>query len=260
MREQAEQQVARRAVRRLRAGGKEQPEEGEDLLVGEALPVELGGGEDAHEIVRGVDAPVGEHAGEVVAQLRRGSGAAFPVERHADELDRPAMELREVLAGEPEHAGDHVDRERQRELAHELCLAAVDECFDALVDDRSDGFFFPAFHRLAAERLLHEPAVGVVLGLVHLEDGVAHHRAHDVGVAGRRERLAVAQNRLHGVVAERGEDLGSRLELGLGVRSSNSASRFSFSTGPFARAIASSGYGSSTTPAPTLRLNSSNGS
>src|SRR5438270_8821484 len=56
--------------------------------------------------------------------------------------------------------------ERERELAHELCVAALDECIDALVDDRSDRFFFPAFHRLAAERLLYEPAVRVVLGLV----------------------------------------------------------------------------------------------
>jgi hypothetical protein len=50
---------------------------------------------------------------------------------------------------------------------------------------------------------LNERAVGVVLGLVHLEDGVTHHRADDVGVAARRERLAVAEHRLHRVEAER---------------------------------------------------------
>jgi len=181
--EQAEQQVARRAVRRLGAGGKEEPEEGEDLLVGEVLPVELGNSEDAHEIVRRVDAPLCEHAGEVVAQLCRSSGAAFPVERHADQLDRPAMELREVRAGETEHAGDHVDRERERELAHELCVAALDECIDALVDDRSDRLFSQRSIALRLNACCNEPAVRVVLGLVHLEDGVAHHRAHDVGVA-----------------------------------------------------------------------------
>ncbi len=120
--------------------------------------------------------------------------------------------------GEARASGDDVHRERERELAHELGLAAVDELVDAVVDDRTDGLGLPAFHRLAGERLLDEPAVGVVLGLVHLEDGVAHHRAHDLGVAGRRERLAVAQDRLHGVVAERGEDLWSFQELGLGVR------------------------------------------
>jgi hypothetical protein len=207
--EQPEQQVARGAVRRLRTGRKEQPEEREDLLVREVLTVQLGDGERAHEIVRRVSAPVGKNSREVVAQLGRGARAAVPVERDADELDRPAMELREVLAGEPEHPCDHVHRERQRALAHELGLAAVDERVDALVDDRTDHFGFPAFHRLTAERLLHEPAVGVVLGLVHLEDGVAHDRAHDVGVSGRRERLAVAQDGLHGVVAEGGEDLGT---------------------------------------------------
>ena len=38
LREQAEEQVARRPVRGLGAGGEQQPEEREDLVVGEALP------------------------------------------------------------------------------------------------------------------------------------------------------------------------------------------------------------------------------
>ena len=78
---------------------------------------------------------------------------------------------------------------------------------DVLVDDAAYELALPRLHRLAAERLLHEPAVGVVLGLVHLEDGVAHDLAHDVGVARRRERLAVLEHLLHGVEAERGEDV-----------------------------------------------------
>ena len=73
----------------------------------------------------------------------------------------------------------------------EVGAAAVDERVDVLVDDAADDLALPRLHRLAAERLLHEPAVGVVLGLVHLEDRVAHDLAHDVGVALRRERLAV---------------------------------------------------------------------
>jgi hypothetical protein len=53
VREQSEQEVARRAVRGLGAGREQQPQEGEDLLVGESLAVELGRGERAHEVVGG---------------------------------------------------------------------------------------------------------------------------------------------------------------------------------------------------------------
>ena len=90
--------------------------------------------------------------------------------------------------------------------------AAVDERVDVLVDDAAHELALPRLHRLAAERLLHEPAVGVVLGLVHLEDRVAHHLAHHVGVARRRERLAVLQHLLHGVEAERGEHVDAVVE------------------------------------------------
>ena len=115
------------------------------------------------------------------------------------------MELRHLRVGEPEQARDDAHRERERQLAHELGVAAVDERVDVLVDDRGDRLDLPALHRLAAERLLDDPAVGVVLGLVHLEDGVAHHLAHHVLVALRREGLAVAQHRLHRVEGECGE-------------------------------------------------------
>ncbi len=89
-----------------------------------------------------------------------------------------AVEHREVFARQPEHARDHDDGERERQLAHEVGATAVDERVDVLVDDVAHDVALPRLHRLATERLLHETAVGVVLGLVHLEDGVAHHRAH----------------------------------------------------------------------------------
>ena len=47
------------------------------------------------------------------------------------------VELREVVAGEAEQPRDDVDRERERELAHEVGAAAVDERVDVLVDDRA---------------------------------------------------------------------------------------------------------------------------
>ena len=93
---------------------------------------------------------------------------------------------------QPEHAGD--DRapgtgtisSRTRSASPRSTNASI-----VLVDDRPHEVGLPALHRLAGERLLDERAVLVVLGLVHLEDRVAHHQADAVGVAGRRERLAV---------------------------------------------------------------------
>ena len=54
VRQQTEQQVARRAVRGLRAGREQQAEERDDLVVGEALAVELGLHEHADDVVLGV--------------------------------------------------------------------------------------------------------------------------------------------------------------------------------------------------------------
>ena len=118
--EQAEHEVARRPVGGLGAGREQQPQERDDLLVGEALPVELGLGEDADHVVAGVLAAVGDHAGEEVVQPLRRLEAALDVEADADELDRLAVELRQLVGGQAEHARDDVDRERPEELADQV--------------------------------------------------------------------------------------------------------------------------------------------
>ena len=108
VRQQAEQQVARRAVGRLGAGGEQQPEEGEDLLVGEALAVELG---------------LREHADQVVARVARAARRARRRSSRAAAAD--ALECRAPMStvtlisstaqrwncgrssrGQPEHRGD----------------------------------------------------------------------------------------------------------------------------------------------------------
>ena len=58
----------------------------------------------------------------------------------------------------------------------------------------------------AGERLLQDRPVGVVLGWIHLEDGVTEHDAHHLRVAGGAEST-VAEDLVHGVVGVRGEEL-----------------------------------------------------
>ena len=80
VREQGEEQVAERAVGGLDAGRQQQPEEGEDLLVGEPVPVDLGLDELADEIVARPGATFGNPLGEVVAQGVRRRDASVPVD------------------------------------------------------------------------------------------------------------------------------------------------------------------------------------
>ena len=64
---------------------------------------------------------------------------------------------------------------------------SLDEVVDEGVHHGADDVVLPALHGLAGERLLDEASVGVVLRLVHLQDGVAEHRTHDLLVPLRRE-------------------------------------------------------------------------
>ena len=59
-----------------------------------------------------------------------------------------AVELREVLFGQPEQARDYADRELEGELAHQLGHAVRDEAVDLFVDDRRDELGLPAGQRL----------------------------------------------------------------------------------------------------------------
>jgi hypothetical protein len=118
------------------------------------------------------------------------------------------VEPGEVGPGQAEHVGDDRHGERQGELAHEVGPAGVDELVDVGVDGRGDDLRLPVGHGLAAEHLLQDVAVGVVLGLVHHEDGVAEDRPHDLLVATRGERPPVAEHRAQGLVAADREDVG----------------------------------------------------
>ena len=139
VREQPDEQVARRAVGRLGAGGEQQPQERADLVVGEPGALELGLREHRDHVVGGVrarrSAMIPQKYSYSACDARHG---AVDVEAGADDLDGVAVEHRQVFAWKPEQASDHDDRERERQLAHEVGVAAVDERVDVLVDDVAD--------------------------------------------------------------------------------------------------------------------------
>ena len=66
--EEAEEQIAARPIGRLRARRQEQAQEGENLLVGELMAVDLGADQVADEVVLGLPPAQVDNALEVVAQ------------------------------------------------------------------------------------------------------------------------------------------------------------------------------------------------
>ena len=123
--EEEEEEVAGGAVGGLGPGRQEEPQEGVDRLVVQLLAVDLGGHQVADDVVAGVAASVGHDAGEVVAQAGRGGQTPPDVGGHADQLDRPPLELREVLVGQAQDAGDDPHRELEGELGHEVGVAPL---------------------------------------------------------------------------------------------------------------------------------------
>ena len=115
MGEQQEEQVARRAVGGLRPGRQQEAQERVDGLVVEAA--RRRSRRWTRSLItssRGSCAAVGHDRREVVAQALGGEQAPLDVGAEADELDRPALELGEVLLGQPEQARDHPHGEARR--------------------------------------------------------------------------------------------------------------------------------------------------
>ena len=104
-------------------------------------------------------------------------------------------------SGRPRRRAMHPDRELEGQLAHQVGLAVGGEAVDLFVDDGADELGLPAGQRLLAERVGHQVAVATVLGVVHAQDHVAHHHADGDVIAGRGERLGVAQDPRAVVVA-----------------------------------------------------------
>ena len=194
MGQQQVEKVARGPVRRLRPGREQQPQEGVDRLVGESFAVHLGRDQVADDVFGRMGSPIGDDAGEVLAQGLRRRQPAVDVGHQADELNRPALELEEVGFGEAEQAGDDPHGELESQLADELRLPVLGKAVDLLVDDRADELGLPAGQRFLAECMGDQVAVGPVLGVVHAQNHVPHHHPDGGVVAGRGERLGVAQD------------------------------------------------------------------
>src|SRR5438874_411500 len=126
-------EVARRTEGGLDARGKQEPEEREDLLVVEALTVELGHREIADQVVARVGATLLEHPRQVLLERDGRGDAALPSGVHADDRARPDLELGEVLTRQTEHAADDLRRELEGEPPDQLRVPRADEAAAELV-------------------------------------------------------------------------------------------------------------------------------
>ena len=121
---------------------------------------------------------------------------------HVGDLHRPPVEGGQVGLRQSQRNGDHMYREHEHQLVYQIGPPPVDEGADVVVEHRVHNVVLPPLHLPAGERLLDQLAVLPVLGLVHLQDGVAHHQSHRFGVPRRRESGPVPQHRLHSVVRQ----------------------------------------------------------
>ena len=95
--EQQVEQVARRPVGGLQAGGQQQPQKGVDGLVGQLLAVDLGGDEIADDVLGGMGLALVHLLEEVVLQCRRRFERLLVLDGVADQVDGPLPERRQIL-------------------------------------------------------------------------------------------------------------------------------------------------------------------
>ena len=116
--------------------------------------------------------------------------------------------------GSPRMLGDHLDREVEGQLLDQVGRAPAGEAVDELVDHPLDQVPLPLLEHLGTEGRGHQGPVQPVLGLVHLQDGPTHDRAHDPLVDRRGVRLVVAEHLHRLVETEDGDRLGpGRVDL-----------------------------------------------
>ncbi len=213
LREQADEEVARRPVRRLGTGGEQQRRNAQISSSVRRVP--------SSSAWASTEMTSSDGCARRSAMIRRSSRTAVATRLVARSRSKPALmsstrlavEHRQVFAGQAEHACDHDDGERERDRArgrpgHRSMNVSMCSSTTPRTTSRSQISI-----ALRLNACCTSPRYGVVLGLVHLEDGVTHHLAHHLGVPGRRERLAVLQHLLHRVEAERGEHADRVVEL-----------------------------------------------
>ena len=152
-----------------------------------------------------MEPPLGQNIGEVVTQSLRGGNTTIPVGGDTGDVDGPALEHGEVRTWQPEDLSDDLYGEVEGELLDQVRPPGAGETVDELVDHALDKVAFPSFEDLRTEGRRHQGPMQPVLGLVHLEDGPAHDRAHDPFVDRRRERLIVPEDLDRLVESENGD-------------------------------------------------------
>ena len=148
-----------------------------DLFVVEPVAVDLGVHEHAHQVVGRLGAPSRNHSRRVGLVLLRRSGrgehhlhrgvAALRAHHGVGPVQQPVA----VFRRDAEQVADHDHRQRRRDVAHEVALAALAH----RVDDRVAGPSDSRFQRLDSARgeaAAHQLAAHVVRRVVHVD----HHR------------------------------------------------------------------------------------
>src|SRR5262245_33311903 len=226
--------MADRVPRGLVARHHEQHEERRQLLLRERLALELGVHQRRGEIfLRVLAALLGELVHQVRERLPRRerrdqhvpSGLdVLGVAEPEDPVGLLEDELRLAL-GDAHHVADDLERERRRDLGHEVAATLLDHAVDRLLRPTLHVGFGPG-ERAGREAARHDAAQPPVLRVVHVDhraeelverlgqitDLAALARAEDLGGAARLEDVGVTRDRPVARSA-RERDLRRRLEL-----------------------------------------------
>ena len=155
MRQQLLHAAARHVARRLVAAEEQQQRLEHELVVVEAVAVDLGVHEHAHEIV-GRGPRAGPRSGrarilDVLAERlgRGGLSASGPPFNEPSMLVRPAQQVGAVVGRDAEHVADDDHRQRRGEVVPEVALAAFADGVDQFVAERADARLAVAHSRAA---------------------------------------------------------------------------------------------------------------
>ena len=136
--EQRERAGGDEVAGRLRSRVLQQHEEHRELHLREPFAVDLGVEQHAHQVVARFVGPLGAHrVGVDEHRLRRlGPFVRRGVGVEAEGELGPLEDLLAILLGHADEVGDRVQREPQRDVAHEVALAALGDRIDHRVDPR----------------------------------------------------------------------------------------------------------------------------
>ena len=200
---------ADRVARGFAAADQEQIVLPHQFVVAQLLAVDLGVQPDADQIVAALLLALGQDLfvkhREVGERLHHLLGDFTAVAA----LDVDVGPVQHFVAAGPrvaEHLTDHVHRQRSRDVAHQVALAAGGDAIEQLVDDAADRILEPG-DAARSEALAHQPALAsVVLAVLvdhrlvrpHVGRDTGHHTvaaAKDLGVFGDEQHVFVTRDR-----------------------------------------------------------------